>query len=159
MKKRLLPVLILISTLSACTHNARLYPIQGPLSTQTPPPVIFAKITGTDLPQEISIVLSDGEVCKGHWVMVKAREGAASTSASTIDMSSAWDAVYGSGFYVADVLGARHYARAVASGDRGTVVNVELYRPDERGHDDTTLTTRAKGVARDSKGNVYKLVL
>jgi hypothetical protein len=162
MKLKLCVLLFGISTLVGCSHTARLYPVQGALSAQTPLPVLVAKITtGALYPKDISVVLSDGEVCKGHWVIVpqaQISKGANTASApATNGMSSVWDTVYGSGFYVSHVLGARAYAQAVATGDRGTVLNVEMYRPLDE-HEKTPVDS-IKGVARDNKDNVYKLVL
>jgi hypothetical protein len=68
-------------------------------------------------------------------------------------MSPVWDAVYGPGFFVSRVLGARLYVRTVATGNRSTVLNVEMYRPDIQ----MNLST-IKGVAQDNRGNVYKVV-
>lgn len=161
MKKKVWLLLLGMIAMSGCTHTARLYPIQGPLSTQTPLPVLFAKITGAFTPGDMSVVLSDGEVCKGHWVIVhrvSSPKGAAPANLpTTAGMPAVWDTVYGPGFYVSRVLGARLYAQAVATGNRGTVFNVEMYKS-EGGHDDTTTST-IKGVARDNKDNIYKLVL
>lgn len=143
-----------------CSHTARLYPVQGPLSAQTPVPVLVAKITGAFTPGEISVVLSDGEACKGRWVMVprpKVPKGATTANAPTTNgMQSVWDTVYGSGFYVSHVLGARLYAQAVVSGNRGTVLNVEMYKP-EREPEGNPVST-IKGIPKDNKDNVYKLV-
>jgi len=71
-------------------------------------------------------------------------------------MSSVWDTVYGSGFYVSHVLGARFYAQAVASGNQGTVLDAEMYRP--VGEHESNPLNAIKGVARDNKDNIYKLV-
>jgi hypothetical protein len=71
-------------------------------------------------------------------------------------MSPVWDSIYGPGFYVSRVLGARYYAQAVISGNRGTVLNVEMYRPVGGPDNDIGVI---KGVAKDNKDNVYKLVL
>jgi hypothetical protein len=54
-------------------------------------------------------------------------------------------------------MGARFYARATATGDRGTVLNVEMYHPENAKGGNVIATV--KGVARDNKDNVYKLVL
>ena len=52
---------------------------------------------------------------------------------------------------VAHVLGTWSHHTAVVTGDRGTVLNIELfYGGDEHG---------ARGVARDNKGNIYKVLL
>jgi len=68
-KNKLCLVLLGISTMLGCSRTARLYPVQGPLSTQTPLPVLVAKVTGAFSPGSIS-VLSDGEICKGRWRQV-----------------------------------------------------------------------------------------
>ena len=154
-------ILLGISLTLGCTHTARFYPVQGALSSQTPAPVLVGKITGSFTPKDISVVLSDGEVCKGHWVMVhpaQVPKGAnTATLATTNGMPAAWDTVYGPGFYVSHVLGARLYAQAVATGDKGTVLNVEMYRsPAEHG---AIPADAVKGVAKDNKDNIYKLVL
>jgi len=70
-------------------------------------------------------------------------------------MSSIWDTVYGSGFYVSHVLGTRLYVQAVIPGNRGTVLNLEMYRPEER---ESNIIGAIKGVAKDNKNNIYKLV-
>jgi len=69
-------------------------------------------------------------------------------------MFEAWDIVYGSGFYVAHVLGERLYLQSVLTGDRGTVLNVEMYRPDAR---EAPAPGAIKSVAKDNKDNIYKL--
>ena len=160
MKNKLCLVLLEISTMLGCSRTARLYPVQGPLSTQTPLPVLVAKVTGAFSPGSISVVLSDGEICKGRWTRVppvQVPKGANTANAPvTNGMSSVWDTVYGSGFYVSHVLGARFYAQAVASGNQGTVLNAEMYRP--VGEHENNPVSAIKGVARDNKDNIYKLV-
>jgi hypothetical protein len=62
-KIRLFLVLLAISTTLGCAaHTARLYPVQGPLSAQTPAPVLIAKISGTFTPGDIFVTMPDGEV-------------------------------------------------------------------------------------------------
>jgi hypothetical protein len=125
-------------------------------------PVPVAKVTFGINPGNISVVLNGGEVCKGRWVVVprgQVSKGAVAADApTTIGMQPEWDAVYGPGFYVAHVLGARFYARVTATGERGTVLNVEMYRP-ENVEEGGNLIAAVKGVAKDNKDNIYKLVL
>jgi hypothetical protein len=68
-------------------------------------------------------------------------------------MISSWDTVYGQGFYVSHIVGGRgFYAQAVVTGNRGTVLDMEIYgigTPDQSG---------PIGVAKDNKDNVYKMV-
>ena len=156
MKVKLCFLLLGISIMLGCSHTYRFYPVQGPLSAQTPLPVLVAKLTGAISSGNISVVLSDGEVCKGHWAEVpraKVPKGANTASAPEGNgMSSVWDTVYGSGFYVSQVLGSTN-ARAVASGDRGKILNVELHATPEG-----EKTLIVKGIAKDNKGNIYKVV-
>lgn len=70
-------------------------------------------------------------------------------------MSAVWDEIYGSGFYVARVLGSRRYAAATAVGNHGTKVYVEIYEPESEPHE--TDASRIRGVAKDSNGNIYKI--
>ena len=154
-----LPVLLLlcVSTLSGCA-TARLYPVQGPLSLHTPVPIYVAKFTGAFNSGNLSVVLADGEVCKGRWATVTRpnhpSDATAASAVSANNLSAEWDTVYGAGFYVAHVLGARLYARAALTGSRGTLLNVELYKPDRV---ENTAVGAIKGVAKDDKGNIYKV--
>jgi len=112
-------------------------------------------MTGAISSGSISVVLSDGEVCTGRWAEVprlQVPKGANTAIAPADNMSSVWDTVYGSGYYVSHVLGARS-ARGTISGNRGTVLNVELYATPEGEH-----TFVIKGVAKDNKDNIYKVV-
>lgn len=158
-KRTICCILLAISVMLGCSATAHFYPVQGPLSAQTPAPVLTGKITGALSPGTISVVLSDGEVCKARWAMVrppKATPGAPTASAAPADLSSAWDTIYGPGFYVSHVLGARMYARATATGNRGTVVNLEVYM--SQGGNEAGRSA-IKGVAKDDKGNIYKMVI
>jgi hypothetical protein len=156
-KKEFCLIILGICAMLGCSAKARLYPVQGPLSAQTPLPVLVGKVTGGPInPKNISVVLSDGEVCKGRWAMVhpvKVPKGAnTATAPATNGMQAVWDTVYGPGYYVSHVLGTKYYAQSVASGDKGTVLNVEMYMP-EAG------SGGIKGVAKDNRDNLYKLVL
>lgn len=150
--------LLCVSILSGCTATARLYPVQGPLSTQTPPPVYVGKMTDGLHSGAFSAVLNDGEVFKGRWELVRrpnnAKDAAATGAPSAGSMSAEWDLVFGQGFYVAHVLGARLYGRAELTGSRGTILNVELYKSDNAKED---APGSVKGVAKDNKNNIYKV--
>jgi hypothetical protein len=72
----------------------------------------------------ISVMLSNGEVCKGRWAFVSSTPPAAAAT-DTIDLADQWDAVYGSGYYLSHVLGNKLYARATLT-SQGTIMHVEL---------------------------------
>lgn len=157
MKRTLVLLLLGISTLSGCA-TARLYPVKGPLSSQTPPPVYVANVKGAFNSGSITVTLADGEACTGRWETIhrpkNAKESAALGTAPTSNMSAEWDTVYGPGFYVAHVLGARLYARATLTGTKGTILDVEMYKPN---NEENTTTAAIKGVAKDNQDNTYKL--
>jgi hypothetical protein len=178
----LLAVLFLTAISTGCA-SARMYPVQGPMASETPGAVYTAKLTGLLYSGDITIKSSAGEVCKGHWTLVKGgtsadgvstpAANASATSASATNavltlasappdsgpssvaegMPAAWDAVYGQGYYVAHVLGQRLYAHALVMGNQGTILNVEFYRVYQSQNEPGQI----HGVAKDNKGDVFKL--
>jgi hypothetical protein len=168
MKRSLVLVLLCLSTLGGCA-TARMYPVKGPLSLQTPVPVYKAKMTqGPMIPYgSFSAVLGDGEVCKGQWKLIfgskNPQPAAPGTGASTQGLAAEWDTVYGTGYYSFKVLSASSFMRAEATGDRGTIVNVEMFYNNPTAAspvspNDLTVVREMAGVAKDNKGNLYKLV-
>lgn len=144
--------------LLGCSSAVRFYPVQGSLSTQTPVPVLLGKFTVRAHSGDITVVMHDGEVCKGHWSLVRPVQSGAGTAvaAETNGMPALWDAVYGSGFYVAHVLGSKEYVHAVVTGNKGTVLQVELFNAADEKQEGVP---HAKGIAKDNKDNLYKVVL
>ena len=159
MTRKLWPILLLTFSLIGCYRNARFYPVQGPLSAQTPAPVLVGKVTGAFNSGDISVTLSDGEVCKGRWSVVPTPEvpkgGNAATAPANEGMPAAWDTVYGQGYYVAHVLGTRLHAQAKLTGDRGTILQMEMYQTGEGAEHGNPASI--KGVAKDDKSNIYKV--
>jgi hypothetical protein len=66
-------------------------------------------------------------------------------------MSSEWDEVYGSGYFVANVLGKRTFARSAPSCTDSEKLSLEflVVHPGD--------PTSTIGVAKDAAGNVFKL--
>ncbi len=162
MKNKLCFALFLAFVMLGCSHTYRLYPVQGPLAAQAPSKVLFAKVKGVEgtagaKSGSVSIVLGDGEICNGQWTLVPRvqipKDATTANAPPTSGMSSAWDAVYGPGFYISHIMGARgFYSQAVVSGNRGTVLSLEIYgigTPDQAG---------PIGVVKDNKNNIYKMV-
>jgi len=164
-KSHLAVVLLGVSVLPGCAATARLYPVHGPLSTQTPLPVYVAKLAHGLKSGNFSAILNNGEVCKGRWELVppsNSSKGATTAGVpSANNMSAEWDTIYGPGFYSNEVLGADFYMRAVLTGNRGTLLNVEMFAnqsPEPSARHDDPITRIMKGVAKDNKGNTYNLV-
>jgi hypothetical protein len=68
-----------------------------------------------------------------------------------------WDQVYGSGYYLAHVVGTRFYAKAEARGNRGTTLDMEFYQSATAETPDANSVNSIEGVARDNGNNRYKL--
>lgn len=147
-------VAILAAQLAACATTATLYPVDGPLSKQQPLPVLTATVDGImGNAGGISMTLPDGEQCTGKWSSIAPMSvGFSMASASgtaTNGMASVWTTVYGSGFSVRN-LPAVNKGEAMLVGDRGTVIQVEFYTGSG--------TANGTGVAKDNKGNIYKVL-
>lgn len=148
-----LATLSAVSTLSGCYLNGRLYPVQGPLASQTPPPIFSVRMSGAISTGTLTVTLANGEVCKGAWGMVNRNptRGGQGAAQAPPNLLAAWDTVYGQGFYTAHVLGAKLHVQAVLTGNKGTIIHAELYRPDTPNG-----LNEIRGVGVDNNGNIYK---
>lgn len=165
MNRKLFPVLLATSMMMLGCASARMYPVRGPLASESPHAVYPAKITGLLYSGDLKITVANGEVCRGHWTLVKGGNSAdaapadATPSSATEDssvaegMPAAWDTVYGQGYYLAHVLGQRLYAHAMVTGNHGTILNVEFYRLNNA----TNVPSDFHGVAKDNRGDIFKL--
>jgi hypothetical protein len=141
---------------STAAFGQKLYPVQGPLTSQTPPPVFSAQVkrplfaAGSATKVLKSWTLANGEVVSGKFAKVNATSintktpGEQGSYPPQPNLAFAWDAVYGQGYFAAHILGKKIW-QGVFTGDKGTVLQVELL-------DDM------HGAAVDNKGNVYKEV-
>jgi hypothetical protein len=131
--------------LSACViaQSGHLYPVQGPLSAQTPPPVYKVTLNGVLRSGSLSAMLGGGKV-SGSWSVLSPTDPAAGK------LSVQWDAIYGQGFFVANVLGNPNFCRAELGGAQGQHLDVEFIAL-------PGTSFGAKGVALDPQGNLYKL--
>jgi len=146
--KRLLvlPILCAVVLMSGCYMKAKLYPVSGPAPNVTQQPVLNASLSGILNSGSISIHMPDGKVCKGSWTRM------AATSNSNNQMQPVWDSVYGSGYYLAYVVGRRLYAEGSVIGEQGNVYQVEFYKTDN------VQELHLFGIAKDSSGTIYKIV-
>ena len=136
--------LLTVTALSGCA-TAHLYPIQGPLASQTPPPIIKMAVSGALNSGTLSATLPNGETCQGTWGLLRQDDPTSNK------MSAEWDLVYGQGFFVGHVLGTPQFARASLTGNQGTTLAIEFYRPGQGS------AASIIGIAQDNKGNLFKL--
>lgn len=156
MRLRVLTGVIATATLlSGCqfTVPGHLYPIQGPEAAQSPPVIYDVSATGAmrdDTGElfggSITATLANSETCSGSWSPVPTGDNTAG------QMSVQWDQVYGPGFFVANVLGNGHFSRTTTlTCSKGDSLNIEFFNPSR------LKPGNSKGVAQDSKGNLYKV--
>ena len=132
MKKALL--VCATALMSGCA-TAHFYPVQGPLSAQTPPRIYTVRMDSVDI---VTVTLGKGEVCRGMW------SNLAKEDPTHSDLAAEWDLVYGKGFFLANIQGSIGVARAILSCTSGMSVNVEF--------------NATQGVAKDSNGDVFRLM-
>jgi hypothetical protein len=141
---------------SVIASAQKLYPVRGPLAAKTPPVVIAGHIRrpmfslGSVFFLLKSWSFPGGETLDGKCVQVKASSlnsaklGTPSSYPPQPDLASAWDAVFGQGYFVAHVMG-NTIGQGIFKGNQGTVLQVESLNGQQ-------------GVAVDNKGNIFKLV-
>jgi hypothetical protein len=125
--------LFAVVLVSGCA-TGRLSPVQGPLSSQMPPPAYRVKMDSRDA---VTATLGKGNVCNGTCSDVVQEDPTAR------DMSAEWDLVYGKGFFLANISGKPGVARAILTCSKDTTVSVEF--------------NSVRGVAKDNNGDVFKL--
>lgn len=148
-----------IAVLAGCA-TARVYPVKGPLSATVPAPIYKAKMSNIGSSGNFSTDIN-GEKFAARWHQVPRRSVPTSKTGVAVDqptLGAEWDEVYGQGFYNNVVLQAHFYLRSETTGDRGTKLVVEFYGNQKRPVEDPKIDLVLKGVARDDRGNTYKLL-
>jgi hypothetical protein len=142
-------------------HTQRLYPVQGPATAQTPPPNFTAKLTNyLKNSGVITLTQAGGETFQGPWTTVTITfintktPGTPSSYPPQPNLAFAWDLVYGAGYFNTHILGSQTVGQATATGDSGTVLQLEFQKEKLGATIDNIF-----GVAVDNKGNIYKVVL
>lgn len=143
----------------------KLYPVQGPLASETSPPVFSGHlkrpIFGIGAVAKVlkSWTVANGEVLEGNCVEVTAASANSKTPGTPEsfppqpNLAFAWDAKFGPGYFNAHILGGKVW-RGIFKGKQGTVLQVEMQ--EQLGREQNNDFYR--GAAVDNKGNVYKLV-
>ena len=139
--------LIAISILLiGCSTTANLYPIKGPLSMQKPIPIIKAKVNGIlGNTGSISLTLPTGEECKGKW----SSAAGVSVGYGTVNLFSQYGSMLGTSMSIQNKAGVNR-GEAIIVGGRDTVIEIEFYTGSG--------TANGYGLAKDSQGNIYKVL-
>ena len=129
---------IFAAFLSGCASSGRLYPIEGPYSKLSPPPIIHVHFTGMKNSGEMEFTLPDGPLCKGEWAAVSGSNVGVGFSGGTTAVG------IGTG-------GASPGAAVITCSD-GRRVDIDF----------TVSSVGAKsgvGNGKDTKGNIYRFML
>jgi hypothetical protein len=160
-----LPVLLLpMVSLSGCVLvyqsevgvRATFIPVAGPAAALQPVPAYLGRLNGL-FSGEVKVTLADGERFEGAWLRIlpgAAIPAGLQDAAIAPDLVKDWDFVYGEGYYRADVVGSRQHLCALLKGSKGSEALVEVNNPNRAGESRDPV----RGVARDSQGNIYKVV-
>ncbi len=149
MKMRHLAGVVLAVALSGCgilipiPVSMHLYPLQGPIAESNHGTVISADVVTDIFFSSVSVKLPDGETFEGPIPRVSASEP------GTDDLASAWDYVYGPGYYVAAVLGAPSRNKAALKGSRSSTLFIDVIQ--------VAPHAPGQGVAKDTNGNIFKV--
>lgn len=137
---------LILVALCGCSTTANLYPVKGPLSEIQPLPIIRARVDGImGNSGGISLTMPDGEFCKGQW----SSAAGMSVSYGSGSLFSQYGSAYWSGYTVSNKPG-ENRGQAMIVGARGTIIEVEFYTGSG--------TANGFGLAKDNKGNIYKVL-
>jgi hypothetical protein len=130
---------------SACAVGGiHLYPVETSSAGQPQRPILSGTVIYVGPSATMSFQLPDGEKLHGPCTF-------GSAAGVNDDLKEPWDSVYGPGDYLAHVVGSPAHCTATLTGSKGTVFHIESYNENAG--------TPLKGIAQDSKGNLYKLGL
>jgi hypothetical protein len=163
--------LFTVAFLAACFTSAipafaqKLYPVEGPLASQTPAPVFSGQVNrpmfgiGPEVKLLKSWKVANGEILEGKCKEVTATSANAKTLRTPEsyppqpNLAFAWDAIYGTGYFAAHILGGKIW-QGIFKGNQGTILQVEMR--EQLGAE--RISEAFKGAAVDNKGNLYKVV-
>lgn len=132
---------------AGCSANIDMFPVAGPLSEVRPLPVVKATAENvTSNSGRLIIALPDGQACEGRWSSVAPRMA----SSSTGTLMSTYGTVAGFSVGSTGILPGVNRGEAFASCSGGTTVDAEFFTGSG--------TANGYGIARDSDGNVYRML-
>lgn len=132
--------------IAGCSTTARMYPVEGPASVQAPVQVLHATINGiTGNNGSLTFALPDGVPCEGEW----SSAAGVQTTFGAGSLFTQYGPVYGSGYAITSG-GGQNPGRAIATCTDGTRFDIEFVTGGG--------TANGFGFARDTRGNVYRVL-
>ena len=176
MNKNALSILLVLSLacVTGCSANGTFYAMQPGQESQLPAQAFVAKFTvhlskKTILETAAPVPLGkaqgwlhvsgtyQGEKFAGDLPRVFPSPPAHPSVAVPDPLKQQWDAVYGQGSYVGEVLGTGQDARGMLTGSKGTTMKVEVHTQQAANSQGAPDVGLMRGVAEDSKGQLYKI--
>ena len=135
-------LILVVCIFSSCSITLDLYPVKGPLATKIPVRMIKATATNvTSNSGKCFLTMSDGEYCVGRW------SSTAGVRKSTNNYSLLLS--YGQELGLSP-RGNENRGYAMLLGDKGTSIEIEFLTGAGTAH--------GFGVAKDNKGNLFKVL-
>lgn len=135
-----------LMSIAGCSTTARLYPVEGPASQAVPVQVLQATINGIlGNNGSLSLVLPDNVLCDGEW----SSAAGVQTTAGVGSLFTQYGPIYGSGLSVASG-GGQNPGQAIATCSDSTRFDIEFVTGGG--------TANGFGFARDTRGNVYRVL-
>jgi hypothetical protein len=131
---------------AGCSTSVNLYPVQGPLASQKPLPVIVGTADGiTGNTGNLSWTLPNGERCLGKWSSVAPQF----TAVTSTSLFTKYGSVAGFSTHTGPAPGINR-GQAFLTCSQGTTMEAEFFTGSG--------TANGYGVAQDSNSNVYKIL-
>ena len=129
-----------------CSTVINLYPVQGPLTSQKPLPVVVATADGIlGNTGNLGMTMPSGEVCAGKWSSAAPQMAAISTTS----LFGQYGSIAGLGV-IAGIKPGVNRGEAFLTCSQGTTLEAEFYTGSG--------TANGYGVAKDSNGNIFKMI-
>ena len=135
-------LILIVFIFSGCSITLELYPVKGPLASKIPVRVIKAKATNvTSNSGKCFLTMSDGEKCEGRW----SSTGGVRNSTNNYSLLLSYGQELG-----LSPRGNENRGYAMLLGDKDTSIEIEFLTGKGTAH--------GFGVAKDNKGNLFKVL-
>lgn len=136
----------LAALLGGCSTSVNFYPVEGPMASQKPLPVIVATADGiAGNTGNMNLTMPNGERCNGKWSSIAPQF----TASSNASLFSRYGSVAGFATTSGNVPGVNK-GQAFLACTGGTTIEAEFFTGSG--------TANGYGVARDSNSNIYKML-
>jgi len=139
-------VALLAVLVAGCSTTVSMFPVEGPLSQESPVPTLQATADGImGNSGNMSLTMPDGESCNGKW----SSAAGAGISVGTGSLIGTYDSVYGVGTSVSTGTG-QNPGHAFLICNRGRTIQVEFVTG--------AGTANGFGFAKDNRGNIFRVL-